>query len=83
MSDKNPNSKKPLHTWLPKVILTFLVFGALFFVIYQVTGGMSSDLGDRSMWALLVAMAMLLLLPVVDRIQTLSLSATGFEATMT
>jgi predicted DNA-binding transcriptional regulator YafY len=83
MSDKTPNPKKPLHTWLPKVILTFLVFGALFFVIYQVTGGMSSDLGDRSMWALLVAMGMLLLLPVVDRIQTLSLSPTGFEATMT
>lgn len=83
MSNKNPNPKKPLHAWLPKVILTFLVFGALFFVVYQVTGGMSSDLGDNSVWVLIVAMALLVLLPVVDRIQTLSLSPTGFEATMT
>jgi predicted DNA-binding transcriptional regulator YafY len=83
MSDKSSNPKQPLHTWLPKVLLTFLVFGALFFVVYQVTGGMSGDLGDKSMWALLVAMALLVLLPVVDRIQTLSLSPTGLEATMT
>ena len=80
---KEPNLKKPLHAWLPKVILTFLVFGALFFVVYQVTGGMSSDLGNNSVWVLIVAMALLVLLPVVDRIQTLSLSPTGFEATMT
>jgi predicted DNA-binding transcriptional regulator YafY len=83
MSDKKNDQKQPVHTWLPKVLLTFLVFGALFFVVYQVTGGMSGDLGDKSMWALLVAMALLVLLPVVDRIQTLSLSPTGFEATMT
>ena len=82
MSDKK-SPKQPLHTWLPKVILTFLVFGALFFVVYQVTGGMSGDLGNSSVWVLIVAMALLVLLPVVDRIQTLSLSPTGFEATMT
>jgi predicted DNA-binding transcriptional regulator YafY len=83
MSDKNPNPKQPLHTWLPKVLLTFLVFAALFFVVYQVTGGMSKDLGNNSVWVLIVAMALLVLLPVVDRIQTLSLSPTGLEATMT
>lgn len=83
MSDEKSDKKQPVYTWLPKVLLTFLVFGALFFVVYQVTGGMSADLGDKSMWALLVAMALLVLLPVVDRIQTLSLSPTGFEATMT
>lgn len=83
MSDEKNNKKQPVHTWLPKVLLTFLVFGALLFVVYQVTGGMTEDLGDKSMWALLVAMVLLVLLPVVDRIQTLSLSPTGFEATMT
>jgi predicted DNA-binding transcriptional regulator YafY len=83
MFDKSPNSKQPLHTWLPKVLLTFLVFGALFFVVYQVTGGMKSDLGGNSVWVLIVAMALLVLLPVVDRIQTLSLSPAGLEATMT
>jgi predicted DNA-binding transcriptional regulator YafY len=80
---ESPNPKQPLHTWLPKVLLTFLVFGALFFVVYQVTGGMKSDLGGNSVWVLIVAMALLVLLPVVDRIQTLSLSPTGLEATMT
>jgi predicted DNA-binding transcriptional regulator YafY len=83
MSDNSPNSKQPLHTWLPKVLLTFLVFGALFFVVYQVTGGMSGDLGSNNVWVLIVAMALLVLLPVVDRIQTLSLSPSGFEATLT
>jgi len=83
MSDKSPNPKQPLHTWLPKVLLTFLVFAALFFVVYQVTGGMSGDLGNNSVWVLIVAMALLVLLPVVDRIQTLILSPGGFEATMT
>jgi predicted DNA-binding transcriptional regulator YafY len=83
MSDKKNDQKQPVHTWLPKVLLTFLVFGALFFVVYQVTGGMKSDLGNNSVWVLIVAMALLVLLPVVDRIQTLSLSPTGFEATMT
>jgi predicted DNA-binding transcriptional regulator YafY len=83
MSDEKNDKKQPVYSWLPKVLLTFLVFGALFFVVYQVTVGMTDDLGDKSMWALLVAMVLLVLLPVVDRIQTLSLSPTGFEATMT
>jgi predicted DNA-binding transcriptional regulator YafY len=81
MSNESPNgNKKPLREWLPKVLLTFLVFAALFFVVYQVTGGMSGDLGNNSVWVLIVAMALLVLLPVVDRIQTISISPTGFEA---
>ncbi|MFL7794600.1 MAG: WYL domain-containing protein [Anaerolineae bacterium] len=80
MPNEKNDKKQPVYTWLPKVILTFLVFGTLFFVVYQVTGGMTADLGDKSMWALLVAMALLVLLPVVDRIQSISLSPTGFEA---
>ena len=81
MSNESPNgNRKPLREWLPKVLLTFLVFAALFFVVYQVTGGMSDDLGSNSVWVLIVAMALLVLLPVVDRIQTISISPTGFEA---
>ncbi len=82
MSNESPNgNKQPLHEWLPKVLLTFLVFLALIFVVYQTTAGMGDrDLGDRSMWVLLVAMVLLVLLPVVDRIQTISISPTGFEA---
>jgi predicted DNA-binding transcriptional regulator YafY len=77
----NDQRKQPLRLWLPKVLLTFLVFAALFFVVYQTTGGMGErDLGQRSTWVLIVAMGLLILLPVVDRIQTISLSPTGFEA---
>lgn len=79
MADKN-RERQPLHVWLPKTLLTFLVFLALVFVIYRMTGGMAGDLGDKSLWALLVAMVLLVLLPVVDRIQTITISPTGFEA---
>jgi predicted DNA-binding transcriptional regulator YafY len=76
--------EQPPRVWLPKVVLTFLVFLALFFVVYQTTVGLGDrDLGQRSLWALLVAMGLLILLPVVDRIQTISISPTGFEATLT
>ena len=71
------------HTWLPKVLLTFLVFLTLAFVVYKITAAPGDrDLGERSVWALIVAMGLLVLLPVVDRIQTISLSPTGFEATL-
>jgi hypothetical protein len=77
-----PDQKgQTLHEWLPKVILTFLVFLTLVFVVYQTTIGMDErDLGERSMWALVVALVLLVLLPVVDRIQEISVSPIGFEA---
>jgi hypothetical protein len=63
--------KQPLRVWLPKVVLTFLIFLLLLFVVYQMTVGMGAgDLGQRSMWALIVVT----LLPVVDRVQILSVS---------
>jgi len=72
-----------LHEWLPKTLLTFLVLLILAFVVYQATISTSeSDIGARSMWALIVAMVLLVLLPVVDRVQTISVSPTGFEATL-
>jgi predicted DNA-binding transcriptional regulator YafY len=79
----NNQDRQPLRVWLPKVVLTFLVFLTLFFVVYQTTVGLGGrDLGQRSMWVLIVAMGLLILLPVVDRIQTISISPTGFEATL-
>ena len=79
----NNQSRQPLRIWLPKVLLTFLVFLALVFVVYQMTVGVGErDLGQRSTWVLIVAMALLILLPVVDRIQTISISPGGFEATL-
>ncbi len=79
----NNQGQEPLRVWLPKVVLTFLVFLALVFVVYQMTVGLGDrDLGQRSMWALIVAMGLLILLPVVDRIQTISISPGGFEATL-
>ena len=73
--------KQPLRTWLPKVLLTFLVFLILAFVVYKITAAPDDgDLGERSMWALIVAMGLLVLLPVVDRIQEISLSPSGFSA---
>lgn len=79
----NDRRNQPLRVWLTQAVLTFLVFLALMFVVYQTTVGMGDpDLGQRSMWALIVAMALLILLPVVDRIQTISISPTGFEATL-
>ena len=82
MSSDKPNTQdRPWHVWLPKVALTFLVFFALFFVVYMMTVGMGeSDLKANRLWALLVAMVLLILLPVVDRIQVISVSPTGFEA---
>lgn len=79
----NDRRNQPLRIWLTQAVLTFLVFLALMFVVYQTTVGMGErDLGQRSMWALIVAMALLILLPVVDRIQTISISPAGFEATL-
>jgi predicted DNA-binding transcriptional regulator YafY len=63
------------------VVLTFLVFVVLVFVVYETTVGMGDrDLGDRSRWALIVAMVLLVLLPVVDRIREIDISPTGFKA---
>jgi hypothetical protein len=65
----NDQRRPPLRVWLPKVVLTSLVFFVLVFVVYRTTVGLGErDLGRRSMWALVVAMG-LLLLPAVDRIQ--------------
>jgi predicted DNA-binding transcriptional regulator YafY len=80
----NDKQRQPLRVWLPKVVLTFLVFLVLTFVVYQTTTGMGGrDLGNHNMWALIVAMALLVLLPVVDRVQSLSVTPSGFEATLT
>lgn len=79
----NDQRQQPLRVWVPKVVLTFLVFLVLVFVVYRTTVGLGEgDLGQRSTWALVVAMVLLLLLPVVDRIETISISPTGFEATL-
>lgn len=85
MSDKKSDQEKqPLHEWLPKMLLTFLVFLILAFVVYQtMTNTSERDLGARSMWALIVAMVLLVLLPVVDRIQEIDISPTGFKAKLT
>ena len=81
MSDKQ--RRQPIHVWLPKVVLTFLVLLVLSFVVYQTIVGMEGrDLGQRSMWALIVAMVLLVLLPVVERIQEISISPSGFKATL-
>jgi hypothetical protein len=80
----NDKQRQSLRVWLPKVVLTFLVFLVLTFVVYQTTTGMGGrDLGNHNMWALIVAMALLVLLPVVDRVQSLSVTPGGFEATLT
>ena len=82
-SEKPTQQKQPPNGSLPRIALTFLVFLVLVFVVYQTTVGMGNrDLGTRNLWALLVAMVLLVLLPVVDRIQTISVSPTGFEATL-
>jgi len=74
-------TKIPLREWLPKTLLTFLVLLILAYTVYQATTSTSeSDVGDRSMWVIIVAMALLVLLPVVDRIQEIDISPTGFKA---
>lgn len=74
-------SGQPQHAWLLRVVLTYLVFLILVFVVYETTAGLGErDLGDRNTWALIVAMALLVLLPVVDRIQEIRISPGGFEA---
>ncbi|MBE9507051.1 MAG: hypothetical protein IMY86_03295, partial [Chloroflexi bacterium] len=82
MSNEKPRARdRPQHEWLPKMVLTFLVFFVLVFVVYMTMAGMGEgDLETKRMWALLVAMVLLVLLPVVDRIQEISVSPTGFEA---
>jgi hypothetical protein len=82
MFNENPDhQEKPPHEWLPRVLLTFLVLLILAFVVYQTTVGMGErDLGEKSTWALVVAMVLLVLLPVVDRIREISVSPTGLEA---
>lgn len=80
-NERSDRKEQPPQEWLPKVVLTFLVFLTLFFVVYETTVGMGDhDLGDKSMWALIVALALLVLLPVVDRIQEIDISPTGFKA---
>lgn len=83
-SNQTDREKQPLREWLPKTLLTFLVLLVLAFVVYRVMISTSeSDIGANSMWALIVAMGLLVLLPVVDRIQEISLSPTGFSAKLT
>lgn len=76
----NDKSGQPLRVWLPKTVLTFLVFLVLSFVVYQTTVGTGTrDIGAQSMWALIVAMLLLVLLPVVDRIQSINISLSSLE----
>jgi hypothetical protein len=83
MSDKSPNSKQPLHEWLPAMILKFLVFLAFAFVLYEATVGLGEqDLSGSRAWTIGVASAGLLLLLAVDRLTGLKVSAGGVEATM-
>lgn len=82
-NERSDQTTKPLREWLPKMLLTFLVLLVLVFVVYRAMISTSeNDIGTRSMWALIVAMVLLVLLPVVDRIQTISVSPSGFEATL-
>lgn len=81
MTHENPQGRdQPLRTWLPKVVLTFLVFLTLFFVVYQTTVGLDRDLGPNNRWVLIVALVLLVLLPVVDRVESIRISPSGFEA---
>lgn len=73
--------RQPWQAWLPRLVLTFLVFLVLAFVVYETTVGLGGqDLGGNRLWALIVALLLLLLLPVVDRIQELRVSPGSFEA---
>lgn len=81
MAHQSPQRRdQPLRTWLPKVVLTFLVFLTLLFVVYQTTVGLDRDLGPNNRWVLIVALVLLVLLPVVDRVEEIRISPTGFEA---
>jgi hypothetical protein len=82
MAEEKPISQdQPLHVWLPKTLLTFLVFAALVFVIYGTMFGMGArQLSSGNTWALIVALVMLLLLPVADRVEEISLSPTSLTA---
>lgn len=74
---------RPLHVWLPRLVLTFMVFAVLVFVVYETTVGLGDrDLGKQSMWALIVAMVLLVLLPVVDRLTVLRVTPGSVEATL-
>ncbi|MGD1995679.1 MAG: hypothetical protein PVH62_02790, partial [Anaerolineae bacterium] len=80
-NERSDQRDQPLRVWLPKIALTFLVFLVLVFVVYETTVGLGErDLGTNSRWVLIVALALLVLLPVVDRIEEIRISLTGFEA---
>ena len=82
MSREEVEKGKPSpHVWVPRVVLTFLVFLTLAFVAYEVTVGLGGqDLSSNRLWALIVTLTLLLLLPVVDRLLELRISPGGVEA---
>jgi len=84
MSDQKSNPKRPLHEWLPPVILKILVFGAFAFVLYEALEGLGEqELSANRLWAVIGGMAGLLLLLAVDRLTGLKVSTEGVEATLT
>jgi hypothetical protein len=83
MADNKPEEgKQPRRISPVRVVLIFLVFLVLTFVVFMmVTGLGEQDLSSGNTWLLTLAMVLLLLLPVVDRIREISLSPTeGFAA---
>ncbi len=81
--DRPRATGQPLHTWLPGVVLRFLVFGALAFVLYEVTLGLGEqELGSGRAWVLVATMLSLLLLLAIDRLTGLRFSPGGVEATL-
>lgn len=74
---------RPLHGWLPTVILQFLSFFALTFVLYEMTVGLGEqDLPASRAWVVVAGMVGLLLLPIIDRLIGIKVTPGSLEATL-
>jgi len=76
--DTDPRS---LRTWLPPLILKFLVFLVFAFVLFEATVGLGADdLPGNRVWVIVAGLAGLLLLLAIDRLTELRVSPGGLEA---
>ena len=84
--DQEPRTtadRQPIYTWLPPIILKFLVLAAFVFVLYEALIGLGSqELDIARTWVIIAGLAGLLLLLGIDRLTGLKVSPQGLEATL-
>jgi hypothetical protein len=82
MSDESsPREKSRVETWLPPLVLKFLVFLVFACVVAgAMVGVLQGDLPANRLWLVLGGMVALLLLLAVDRLTSLRVGPEGVEA---